>query len=177
MTSFLFLAITLMAAPAPTSVPLFELGRNKNANVVEYAARVTSDGRLDDSKPFEAHWLLRAEDGRTESLNVIEELLAYGFSWKARQPGHAYSLTMNAFRERNLEVVPHEGGYRVVTSISGVPSRLLRLFVTAEDGAGLPQVKSVDLLGESLIDGTPTHERIAPTPRASHSQGRRDDAF
>lgn len=176
MPHLLILTIALTASPA-VNVPLFELGRNKNANVVEYDARVGPDGLLDEAKPFEAHWVLRAENGRTEPLNMIEELLAYGFSWRARRPGHAYSLTMTAFRERAMEVIPHGNSYQVVTSIGGVPSRLLRLFVTAGDGAGLPQVRSVDLFGESLVDGTPTHERIAPTQKASHPQARRDDAF
>jgi Domain of unknown function (DUF4833) len=177
MVQLLLLTMALADSPLMTSVPLLELGRSKNANVVIYAARVGPDGVLDKARPFEAHWVLRAEDGRSEPLNVVEELLAYGFSWKPRRPGHAYGLTMNAFRERALEVVPHGNGYQVVASVGGVPSRLVRIFVTAEDGTGLPQVKSVDLIGESLLDGSPTHERIAPTSRVTRSPGHHDDAF
>jgi hypothetical protein len=178
MSNALLLMIALTALPTLSNLPLFELGRNKNANVVVYAARVGPDGLLDDARPFEAHWLLRAEDGRSEPLSFVEELLAYGFSWKARRSGHAYSLTMNAFRERALEVVPHGDAYQVVTSIGGTPSRLVRLFVTADDAAGLPQVRFVDLSGQSLIDGTPTHERIVPpAPRPLVPSARRDEAF
>jgi hypothetical protein len=173
----LLLLIAMNASPGVASQPLFELGRSKNANVVEYAARVLPNGLLEDSKPFEAHWLLKAEDGRVEPLSYVEELLAYGFAWRARSPGHAYSLTMNAFRERTLEVVPHGDGYRVITSIGGIPSHLIRLYVTADESAGLPQVRALDLFGESLIDGAPTHERIAPTQKASRPQARRDEAF
>jgi hypothetical protein len=176
MAPLLLLAIAL--ATEPTSAPLFELGRSKNANVVMYCARVTPDGLLDETKPVEAHWVLKAEDGRTESLNFIEESLAYGFSWKARRPGHAYALTLNAFHNRSLEIVAHGPGYQAITSIGGVPSRLTRIFVTADEGAGLPQVKSVELFGQSLIDGSATHEQIAaPAPRPSHASARRDDAF
>ena len=178
MTQCLMFALALMSSPPVVSVPLLELGRSKNANVVVYAARVAPDGSLDLDRPFEAHWLLKEQDGREEPLSVVEELLAYGFSWKARRPGHAYSLTMSAFRERALEVVPHGDSYQVVASVGGVPSHLVRIFVTADEGAGLPQVKSVDLLGESLRDGTPTHERIAPAVKQpTHAQARRDDAF
>jgi hypothetical protein len=176
MASLVLLAIAL--STGPSSAPLFELGRSKNANVVMYCARVTSDGLLDDSRPVEAHWVLKAEDGRTESLNFIEESLAYGFSWKARRPGHAYALSLNAFHNRSLEVVPHDNGYQAITSIGGVPSRLTRIFVTADEGAGLPQVKSVELFGQSLIDGAATHEMIAaPAAKPSHASARRDDSF
>ena len=64
-------AVTLMAAPASTSVPLFELGRNKNANVVEYAARVTPDGRLDDAKPFRRTGCYARRTDEPESSNVL----------------------------------------------------------------------------------------------------------
>ena len=87
MIQLLLLTMALTDSPQAASVPLLELGRSKNANVVVYAARVRPDGLLDDNRPFEAHWVLRAEDGRSEPLTVIEELLAYGFSWKPRAAG------------------------------------------------------------------------------------------
>jgi hypothetical protein len=173
----LFLMLVLTAAPGVNVEPLFVLGRSKNANVVEYAARVSSDGMLDDSKPFEAFWVLKAQDGRREALSYLEEQLAYGFSWKVLSARREYILTMNAFRARPLAVVPHGDSYQVVASLGGVPSRLLRLFVTADESVGLPQVKSVELFGESLIDGAPTHEWLmAPKPLA-HLQAHRDDPF
>jgi hypothetical protein len=176
MVQAIVLALACTGVPEVHLQPLFSLGRNKNANVVEYAARIGADGKLDDKKPFEAYWLLKAEDGRREALSYLEEQLAYGFSSKARVPGREYTFTMNAFRARPLEVVPHGDGYEVVASLGGVPSRLLRLFVTAEEGGGLPQVKSVELIGESLVDGTPTHEwLVAPKPRPPLAH--RDDPF
>jgi hypothetical protein len=176
MLQAILVALACNAAPEIHSQPLFVLARNKNANVVEYAARIGPNGKLDDGKPFEAYWLLKAENGRREALGYLEEQLAYGFSWKARVPGREYTFTMNAFRARSLEVVPHGDAYEVVVSLGGVPSRLLRLFVTAEEGAGLPQVKSVELFGESLIDGAPTHEwMVAPKPRPPLAH--RDDPF
>jgi hypothetical protein len=175
MVHALLLTLAVAATPDKIVLPLFTLGRSKNANVVEYAARVDADGRLDESRPFEAYWVLKAEDSRREPLSYLEEQFAYGFSWRARLPGREYSFTMNAFRARRLEVVPHGDGYQVVVSLGGVPSRLLRLFVTAEEGAGLPQVTSVELFGESLIDGSATHEWIAPPKQPSHLQAHRDD--
>ena len=139
MVHALLLTLAVTAAPDKIVQPLFTLGRSKNANVVEYAARVDADGRLDQAKPFEAYWVLKADDGRREPLSYLEEQFAYGFSWRARVPGREYTFTKNAFSVRRLEVVPHGDGYQVVASLGGVPSRLVRLFVTAEEGAGLPR--------------------------------------
>jgi len=174
----ILLSIALVATPGARVDPLFVLARSKNANVVEYVARVATDGLLDEKQPFEAHWVLKAEDGRVEPLSYLEELLAYGFVWKARVPRQEFSLTMHAFPERALEVVPHGDGYQVVTSIGGVPSRLARIFVTSEDTAvGLPKVSSVELLGVSLVDGAPTHEELVRPKKEPKRQARRDDSF
>jgi hypothetical protein len=178
MIQLLLMAVVMAAPPSAASVSLFELGRSKNANVVVYAARVGPDGLLDPSKPFEAHWSMRAEDGRMEPLNLVEEMLAYGFSWTARRPGHAYSLTMTALRDRRLEVIPHGGGYQVITSIGGKAAVLVRVFVTADDAPGLPNVKSVDLFGVTVADGSPAHEVILPPARkTSRPVARRDEAL
>ena len=56
--------------------PLFQLARNKNANVVAYAARVAPDGLLDADQPFDAYWILRASDGRREGLSWLEQILS-----------------------------------------------------------------------------------------------------
>jgi hypothetical protein len=139
--------------------PLFQLARNKNANVVEYAARVSPDGFLDEDQPIDAYWILRATSGRKEGLSWVEQVFAYGFSSEAIQPREVYSLKLVSF-DRKLEVRWRNGRFEAATPIGGVPSRLIRIFVTAEEGGGKPKVQSVELYGQSVATGGPTYERI-----------------
>jgi hypothetical protein len=140
--------------------PLFQLARNKNANVVQYAARVERDGLLDEDQPVDAYWILRVTDGHRENLSWLEQVFAYGFSSTVVQPRAVYSLKLVSF-DRKLELHNRDGRFEAVTSIGGIPSRLTRIFVTAdESGGGRPKVQSVELYGQSLATGGPTYERI-----------------
>jgi hypothetical protein len=150
------------AARGDEARPLFQLARNKNANVVEYAARVAADGLLDEGQPLDAYWILRASDGRREGLSWLEQIFAYGFSAKVVRPREVYSLTLVAFRERALEVRRRAGSFEAMTVVGGVPSRLVRVFVTADERSGTPKVQSVELYGQSLSTGGPTYEQLTP---------------
>ena len=47
---------------AGTNQSLFVIERSKNANVVQYDARLTADGVLDPKEPVKVYWILLAED-------------------------------------------------------------------------------------------------------------------
>jgi hypothetical protein len=175
MTSLLLAA--LAGAPACKDVPLFTLGRSKNANVVEYAACVGTDGKLDPKTPLEAYWLMKAKDGHREGLSDLEKELAYGFKTSPGRAGSLYEMSLVAFADRRLEVFTQGDGFEAATPIGGVPSRLVRVFVTAKDEFGDPKVQYVDLFGESLRDGSPTTERLYPKKAKPRHQGGRSEAF
>src|ERR1035437_1974022 len=54
-----------------TNQSLFVIEWSKNANVVQYDARLTADGVLDPKEPVEVYWILLAEDGRREKLSSV----------------------------------------------------------------------------------------------------------
>ncbi|MFB3077782.1 MAG: DUF4833 domain-containing protein [Lysobacterales bacterium] len=58
---------------------LFKIERSKNANIVQYDARVLPDGKLDPDKPVVGYWIRLAEDGRKMKLRFLEKRFAYGF--------------------------------------------------------------------------------------------------
>jgi hypothetical protein len=176
MVSMLLVAV-LTGAPACKDVPLFSLGRNKNANIVEYAACVGADGKLDPKTPFEAYWLMKAKDGRRESLSELERKLAYGFKTSPGRAGSLYGLSLVAFPDRMLQVLALAGGFEAVTVINGVPSRLVRVFVTAKEELGDPKVQFVDLFGQSVGEGTPTQERLYPKKSKPRHQAGSSEAF
>src|SRR5436190_15974614 len=65
---------------AQQSQSLFFIERNKNANIVQYDAKLASDGLFDAREPVTGYWIMKAENGRREELNRIERELAYGFT-------------------------------------------------------------------------------------------------
>lgn len=153
-------SLLVAAAPAAAQeVPLFELGRSLNANVVEYAARVGPDGRLRGRTPIDVYWLLRAEDGRREGLNLFERLFAYGAAGRFDGQGGQFHLVSLPARELSLRRGPR--GWEADTAIAGESARLERIFVTTEGGAGA-HVRFVELWGERLADGAPAYERLVP---------------
>lgn len=153
-------SLLLVSAPAAGGeVPLFWLGRTKNANVVEYSAKVGADGEPDPRGPVEAHWLLRAEDGRREALNLFERLFAYGV--RARRTEGGWEFGVVSLPARGLTLRRGPSGWEADTAIGGVPAHLRRIFVTTDDGAGT-HVRSVELWGERISDGAPAYECLAP---------------
>src|SRR5260370_30674866 len=60
-------------------VPLFTIERNTNANVVHYEARL-KDGKIDPHQPVVAYWIIGADDGRRQELNLLERINASRFN-------------------------------------------------------------------------------------------------
>jgi len=159
------IALLLMVAATEKGVvwhPMFQLMRNKNANVVEYGVRVEPTGLLDPDEPLEADWLLKAEDGRREGLSFFERKFAYGIDWKAIEPGSVYNATLVCCKDRELRVSKRGDRYVTDTTIGGVPSRLIRIMVTADESSFPAKVETVELYGSSLATQSPTYELVRP---------------
>jgi len=56
---------------------LFRIERNKNANIVQYDARVAEDGKLDSKQPVVGYWIRLADKG-------------YGHPGYGGEPGSKY---------------------------------------------------------------------------------------
>src|SRR5580704_12037035 len=81
------------------SVPLFTIEKSSNAKRVQYDARVMADGHIDPHQPVVAYWIMAAENGRRQELNILERAKAYGFA--LRQDGlDSYRLRVVSHREK-----------------------------------------------------------------------------
>ena len=148
------------SAQAAPAQELFTLARNKNANIVKYAARPSKDGRLAASNPIEAYWLMRAEDGRREELTWAERQLAYGFSVSQCTP-EGCTLRLSACSDRAMQVRLANGRIQAQLQIARQPATLQRIFVQADEGALLPSVRYVELTGITA-NGKRVAERVEP---------------
>lgn len=139
---------------------LFRIEKSKNANVVQYDARVGPDGRLVPDQPVVVYWLRLAEDGRVKPLSWLQRTFAYGFDVELNRERDQATLSMNARIGRPVTVRCGPADCRATTEIDGASAYLNRVFVHAV-GKGIgTRVVYTELFGEDVNGGGERYERI-----------------
>jgi hypothetical protein len=139
---------------------LFHIERSKNANIVQYDAVEEGSGRLDSKAPVVAYWIMRAEDGRRESLTFLERS-AYGFDVRP-EPGGSWLVKLKSLPDRTLRVLLWRGRWVAQAVIRGRSAVLERVFVEADDSGLVPSVRWIDLFGVDMVTGALLTERLRP---------------
>jgi hypothetical protein len=104
-----------------------------------------------------------AEDGRRESLTLLERRLAYGWTAQVEPQGNALRLRMQAFSQREIRVARDgKGVFRPLLTIARQPATLQKIFVATVEHGPKPSVEYVDLLGLTVSGQVPVTERITP---------------
>jgi hypothetical protein len=150
------------AAAVTKTESLFRIERSKNANVVQYDARVREDGSLDRGDPIDAYWLRLASTGKRKELKWLARKAAYGFDVHWQSDG-GLELEMVAPIGRRVRVVRTAEGWEARTRIDGRECRIGRIFVrSVERRFRLPKVAYVDFAGTDLASGEARTERYVP---------------
>ncbi|MDZ7695710.1 MAG: DUF4833 domain-containing protein [Deltaproteobacteria bacterium] len=160
-----FAVLALLAAPAAAQIktsPLFIIERNKNANVVHYDARLTSEGKLDPKEPVIAYWVLLAEDGRREKLSWLEKKMAYGFTIKPDPSVNGYKISLVSAPEKQITVKKEKDVVRAEAVIDGRPAVLEKMYINASDGLTGPKVRYIEVYGKDLQTGEKRREKMVP---------------
>ena len=147
-----------------TNRSLFVIERSKNANVVHYDARLTTDGVLDPRKPVDVYWVLLAEDGRREKLSAVGRR-GYGIDIKRDPSGNSWLMTLAAYPKRQITVRQTGTVVRAEIVIDGKPSILEKLYINSTEGRFLPKVNYVEFFGEDLATGEKRYEKLLPKKR------------
>ena len=141
---------------------LFTIQRSKNANIVQYDAQLTPDGKLDPKEPVIAYWVMLAEDGRKQKLMWIEREMAYGFKAKYDADGDFVIMDMVADIRRTVKVRERGGVFRAETVIGGQPAFVEKIYVKSSEGGILPTVDYVELSGRDVETGNGCYEKVIP---------------
>jgi hypothetical protein len=160
-----FAVLALLATPAAAQIktsPLFIMERSKNANVVHYDARLTSDGKLDPKEPVTVYWVLLAEDGRRKKLSWIEKKKAYGFTIKRDPSVNGYMMTLVAAPRHQITVKKEKDSVRAETLINGRRAILEKMHINASDGLTGPKVRYIEVYGKDLKTGEKLREKMVP---------------
>ena len=162
-------APALPTAPSPAAAAggrpcrpeLFRIRRSTNANEIVYAAQLDESGRLDEDDPLVAYWLMHAEDGHREGLNILEKMLAYGFSADPAPEG-GFHVVLKAKKDRPVHLALRNGCPVAFIEIAGQPALLRSIFVQTSSGGVIPTVAHVDVTGVDPTSGREVSERILP---------------
>jgi hypothetical protein len=126
-------AICLLAAAGwvmgeERSVPLFTIEKSSNANRVQYEARVTADGHIDPRQPVVAYWIMAAENGRRQELNLLERAKAYGFT--VRRDGlDSYRLLVVSHPKKEIHVFRDGVTVRAEAVIGGRVALVEKIYI------------------------------------------------
>lgn len=141
---------------------LFRIERNKNANIVQYDAQVTEDGKLYSKEPVVGYWIRLADKGQVQELTWIQNKFAYGFSAKFHKRDNSATLDMTANLGRDILVRKDGEDYRAVGRIDGEDSYIEKIFIHATGKGASTKVNYIELYGKALITGKDQYERFSP---------------
>jgi hypothetical protein len=145
-------------------VPLFTIERNTNANVVHYEARL-KDGKIDPHEPVVAYWIMAAEDGRRQELNLIEKLKAYGFSIHSDGAPESYKMVIVSDKKKEIRVYHAGNSVRAEMQIGTCKAALQKIFISAHKSSWIGSPEYAEMRGTDISTGAPCSERVTPGER------------
>ena len=154
-------APTLVQAETLTRQPLFHIERSKNANIVQYDAQVTADGKLFRKKPVVGYWIRHNEQGQEQKLSWIQRFV-YGFDAKPDKSRETAEVDMKADVGQVIKVVRSGDKYRATITIDGAPSYFEKMYIDANRSGWSLNVHYVELYGEDMKTGEARYEKLFP---------------
>lgn len=155
-------SLNLFAQGHDTYLPLFTIERSLNANVVHYDAKIAADGRLDPREPIVAYWVMAAEDGRRQPLNLLERTKAYGFFTRPEDPDDSLGMFLVSNRRREIQI-RHQGGIvHAETTIGNCHAYLQKIFITTRKSLLIAVPEVAEMFGVDVATGTACSEKVRP---------------
>src|SRR5579859_6440965 len=111
------------------TVPLFTIEKSSNANRVQYEAHLTPDGHIDPRQPVVAYWIMAAENGRRQELNLLERAKAYGFTIRPDKIPDSYRLWVVSHREKEIHVFREGATVKAEAVIGGRVALVEKIYI------------------------------------------------
>src|SRR5580692_6010032 len=158
----LFWAAAVIGVAQVKSVPLFTIEKSSNANRVQYDARLTADGHIDPHQPVTAYWIMAAENGRRQELNILERAKAYGFTLHQDGPD-SYRLWVVSHRAKEIHVFRDGGTVRAEAVIGGRVARVEKIFIQMHKSFLLSFPDFGEMFGFDRETGEKRYEKVLRT--------------
>jgi hypothetical protein len=156
------LAVAGLAMGQDHAVPLFTIEKSSNANRVQYEARVTADGHIDPHQPVVAYWIMAAENGRRQELNILERAKAYGFT--LHQDGlDSYRLWVVSHPKKEIHVFLDGATVRAEAVIGGRLAWVEKIFIQMHKSFVLSLPDFGEMFGFDRETGEKRYEKVLRT--------------
>jgi len=149
----------ILSFGAEAFFPLFVIERSQNANVVHYEAKLV-DGKLDAKQPVIVYWIMAAQDGHRQDLNLLERNEAYGFSTQPDGSPGAVVMKLVSDKQRPIHLALKDGAVRAETSIGGHQAYLQKIFITTRKRLTINVAVSAELYGVDAETGEARYEKV-----------------
>ena len=141
------------------SVPLFTIEKSSNANRVQYEARLGPDGHIDARQPVVAYWIMAAENGRRQELNILERAKAYGFT--LRQDGlDSYRLWVVSHPKKEIHVFRDGATVRAEAVIGGKVALVEKIYIQMRKSLLLSFPDFGEMFGFDRETGEKRYEKV-----------------
>ena len=141
------------------SVPLFTIEKSSNANRVQYEARVMADGHIDPHQPVVAYWIMAAENGRRQELNILERAKAYGFT--IHPDGlDSYRLWVVSHPKKEIHVFRDGGTVRAEAVIGGKVALVEKIYIQMRKSLLLSFPDFGEMFGFDRETGEKRYEKV-----------------
>jgi hypothetical protein len=131
---FLAVSIFLLMQSVATAqcFRLFHIERNKNNSIVCYDLTINGSKSIDKSKPIDVYWEMPDKDNARNTLSVIQNKLAYGFTIDHVKE-NLILFKLKAYPERTVEAVydSEKKQANAYTNINGCYAILKKLYIHA----------------------------------------------
>jgi hypothetical protein len=156
------LALAGAAFGEDRAIPLFTIEKSSNANRVQYDARLTPDGHIDPKVPVVAYWIMAAENGRRQELNILERSKAYGFTLR-RDGLDSYRLWVVSHREKEIHVFRDGSTVRAEAVIGGRVSLVEKIYIQMRKSFMLSLPDFGEMFGFDRETGEKRYEKVTRT--------------
>jgi hypothetical protein len=160
----LLLSVIPFAAAQEARVPLFVIEHSASTNVVQYEAKLRG-GKIDPQQPVIAFWVMNAENGRHQELNVLERVKAYGFSVRPDQKPDSYLLTIVSDKKREIHIFRDGDAIRAEARIGSCDAYLQKIFIAQKKSFLLNLPDYAEMIGKDISTGAECHEKVLPADR------------
>jgi hypothetical protein len=159
----MFWAAAAIGVAQVKSVPLFTIEKSSNANRVQYEARLLANGHLDPKQPVVAYWIMAAENGRRQELNILERAKAYGFTIRPDASPDSYKLRVVSHREKEIHVFKDSDTVRAEAMIGGRVALVDKIFIQMRKSFVLSFPEFGEMFGFDRQTGQKLIERVTRT--------------
>jgi len=147
-------------APPQNDALLFYIQRNHNHNTVVYEVNYLASGDVNQDYPMHAFWIRYNSGGDIAELNHYQNKLAYGYT-SSMISHDSFVFNFVSYKDLNLYIgKDKKGKYSAHCHINHKMSKLNNIYVYAEEFGVFPNVKFIELYGQTLDTEMSTYERI-----------------